>query len=124
MKSPKLDALTGADICRIKVPQDRSYGEVFLFTTDRELFTAEFRNEDKSPIEFVIGDLNLQMISGTKTGDFTFGELEYCSDDVDGWVHLEGDAGQFSFRCDTVVVTQNPGANKPARSTRYPHGVD
>jgi hypothetical protein len=107
MRFSELDSLRGSNICAVRVAQDRSYGELSLLDDGRTIMSARFSNHDRSPIEFKVGDLNLCLICGEDPGDVSFGEFEYYTEAADGWLHVEGDAGQFSFRCDQVVINSN-----------------
>ena len=63
-----------------------------------------FTNSDKTPIEFEAGYLSIRMICEEDLSDVSLGEYEYYTETEDNWLHLECDAGEFSFRCDDVQV--------------------
>ena len=119
MKFPELDRLKGADICKIVVNQSRTRGEILLVDDEKNIFRVEFYNQGSRPFQFELGELSMILISAEEPSCVSFGEFEYYTESADGWLHIEGDCGQFSFLCENVVISQIQGEQDvPAKSDR------
>ncbi len=116
MRNPELQSLCGCDICGLKVAQNRSDAEVLLVNGLNEIIAIRLYNEDKSPILFEVGELDLRLITEEDRSWVTLGEFEYYHEDSDGWIHFEGDSGLFSFLCSHVQITKYR-ANKSQHPT-------
>ena len=119
VKFPELDRLTGADICSLLVDQKRTRGKIHLVDDQKSIFKVEFYNNGARPFQFELGELSMRMISAENPSIVSFGEFEYYTESADGWLHIEGDCGQFSFLCENVIVTQIQGEHDvPPKSDR------